>query len=418
MQPRIYGSLLLAIVAMSACHAGSARQLLKSPAYDPKGQTTCHAEASPAQPLIVEWPSAARGMLEAIVEGHKSVAVVRYEGCTMTVLSGCTAPGTIEYVAYKNLKKDEQRITTEDELYASLPVGAASLAGKLERAGELDVDMVLIGQYEADTPQSIALADLKGTCEGATHVVRTVTVGAFDFHTGATAKVGGGAKVNVLGVGAGGSSSADEETIAEDGSVEACMAARSVDKDPPDNCGALVRLEVAPIGPPRSSRVEVGSRAPASQPSTSQWSSAPESMTTGGNDAQQLDLAGGRIVYAPNASCTAPPTTRLEVFNDTDFSLEMSGGPVPLSCDASAGVVRALVKRVDGTTEFTYVLPPHARANVYFTKEPIAIAYEAFEDRGPLAPAEYVGKCSMYYAAHEFSRSDNKTHVRPGYIRR
>jgi sulfatase modifying factor 1 len=236
----------VAVGTVIACGAGNtAQQILKAPGYNPTDQTKCHAGASSTQPLVVEWPSAARGDLEAIVETHKTVAVVRYVGCTMTVLSDCTAPGKVTYVPYRNGKQDQLRITNADDLYANLPVGAAGLEGKLSRAGELDVDMMLVGQYETDT-MAVTQADLKGTCDGATHIVKRVTVGAFDFHTGASANVGGG--VHVMGAGAGASSSASQDDIARDGKVDSCSAAKVDDHDPPPNCGALVRLEVVPLG--------------------------------------------------------------------------------------------------------------------------------------------------------------------------
>ena len=69
-----------------------------------------------------------------------------------------------------------------------------------------------------------------GTRLGATHIVHAVTVGAFDFHTGANARVLGGA--NVLGAGSGASSGAERETIARDGKVDACSSAKEADSDP------------------------------------------------------------------------------------------------------------------------------------------------------------------------------------------
>jgi hypothetical protein len=229
----------------AACGSGTpAQQALAAPKFAPADQSSCHVGASPTRPLIVEWPSTARGELEAIIEDHKNVAVVHYEGCTMTVLSGCKAPGTIAYVPYRNTKQDQLRITNADDLYANLPVGAASLEGKLQRSGELDIDMTLVGQYESDAPD-VTRSDLAGTCEGATHLVKTVSVGAFDFHTGASAAAGGG--VSALGAGAGGSTAASQDTLSRDGKVDACGGAKSGDTDPPANCGALVRVEVAPI---------------------------------------------------------------------------------------------------------------------------------------------------------------------------
>jgi formylglycine-generating enzyme required for sulfatase activity len=242
---RVAYALPIVLATFAACGGPNvAQQVARPPAYNPAGETKCHVTASSTQPLIVEWPSPARGELEAIVEDHKNIAVVHYEGCSMRVLSGCTAPGKVNYVPYRNTKKDVVRITNADDLYANLPVGAASLEGQLQRSGELDVEMMLVGQYESDVDLAL---DLQGgdSCADATHVIRVVTVGAFDFHTGASANAGAG--VNVLGAGVGASSAASQTSLASDGATDACSKATVSDTDPPPNCGALVRIEVMPL---------------------------------------------------------------------------------------------------------------------------------------------------------------------------
>jgi hypothetical protein len=94
--------------------------------------------------------------------------------------------------------------------------------------------------------------DLEGDCDGVTHVVTALTVGAFTFFAGADAQVGGGA--TMLGAGAGGASAASRETLTQDGDEAACGRATGSDERPPDGCGALIRLEVAPL-PERHARV-------------------------------------------------------------------------------------------------------------------------------------------------------------------
>jgi hypothetical protein len=231
---------LIVAIAAAACGGGNAGQRVSSaPEHEPGDQTNdqhlidrpAAKCVSPTKPLVVDWLSTARGELEAIVEEHRTVAVVAYEGCTMRVLSECAGPGKVAYVSYRSTKQDKLRITNADDLYANLPVGAASLEAILQRSGELDVDMTLVGQYESDAT-SVAQSDLMGRCAGATHIVKTVTVGAFDFHAGAA-------------------SSATPESIRRDGKIDACDAAKVDDLEAPQNCASLVRLEVIPIlGPP------------------------------------------------------------------------------------------------------------------------------------------------------------------------
>jgi hypothetical protein len=92
----------------------------------------------------------------------------------------------------------------------------------------------------------VAQAELEGICARATHVITGLTTGAFEFYAGASAEVGAG--VDVAGVGAGARSGAKRELINRDGDPEACALTTSDDTQPPDGCGAALRVEVAPLG--------------------------------------------------------------------------------------------------------------------------------------------------------------------------
>ncbi len=205
------------------------------------GQAKCGVKASAAKPLVVEWPAADRAALEG--RANKSLVAVRYQGCEMEVLTSCSVQGTYGYQGL-NQKREGVRIKSVDELYAQLPVGAVGLEGKLERAGQLNVDMVIVGRKEADRYE-FNERDLEGRCTEATHVITGLTVGAFSFYAGASAEVGAGVKVGNIGAGA--SSGTEREVLKEDGNADACAAASQADADAPDGCGALLRVEVVPI---------------------------------------------------------------------------------------------------------------------------------------------------------------------------
>jgi hypothetical protein len=232
------------LLVLSACGGGNvASKLVSAPAYQPKDQTKCSVEKSQAKPLVVEWPSADRGDLETRARRH-GLVVVRYQGCEMQVLDACTAP--IKY-AYSPMtrKRDRVQMRDADSLYANIPVGAAGYEAELEKSGELDVDMTLVGRWEAERSQ-VRADELQGTCGGATHVVSALTVGSFLFTSGADATVGGGASVLNAGVGA--NSTSSRKTLGQDGDESACEKATSADTFPPDNCGGALRVEVVPIG--------------------------------------------------------------------------------------------------------------------------------------------------------------------------
>lgn len=217
-------------------------QLAQSPDLATQtGQAKCGVKASAAKPLVVEWPAADRGALEA--RANRSLVAVRYQGCEMEVLTNCTVEGAYSYLGL-NQKREGVRIKSVDELYAQLPVGAVALEGKLERAGQLNVDMVIVGRKEAERSE-FSERDLEGRCDEATHVITGITLGAFSFYAGASAEVGAGVKVGNIGAGA--SSGTEREVLKEDGNADSCAAASQSDATAPDGCGALLRVEVVPI---------------------------------------------------------------------------------------------------------------------------------------------------------------------------
>ena len=235
-------ALLLPVGACRKDPGNAASQLTNAPTMESAtGEAKCGVRKSAAKPLVVEWPAADRAALEA--RTSRGLVAVRYAGCEMEVLTNCTAGGEYEYLGLTQ-KREGVKITNADELYAQLPVGAAGLEAKLERSGQLNVDMVIVGRQEANKSQ-FTERDLEGRCDEATHVITGLTVGAFSFYSGAGAEVGAGVKVG--NVGAGASSSAGQEILKSDGDEGACGLASSEDTAPPENCGALLRVEVVPV---------------------------------------------------------------------------------------------------------------------------------------------------------------------------
>src|SRR5262249_20587038 len=157
--------------------------------YNPSHQTKCQVAASHKRPLIVEWPAPDRASLEASTRA--GIVVVRYVGCEMEVLPACNVKeGKYTFVPTSTYR-DEVRIRDTDELYGNLPLGATKLEGRLERGGELHVTMSVVGAYTAQAPH-VTYDDLDGRCAQATHVIRTISVGAFDFYQEGDARVAGG----------------------------------------------------------------------------------------------------------------------------------------------------------------------------------------------------------------------------------
>ncbi len=305
------GKSALALMAVTcvACGGGNAASgLATAPVYAPKDQAKCSVKASQQRPLIVEWPSADRAGLES--QSKKGLIVVKYTGCEMEVLRRCRARGTYAYTGTTH-KRDRVTMRDVDDLYAKLPLGAGSLEAKLRRAGELNVDMTIVGTYDADRP-SVASGDLEGAdCAGATHVVTSLTVGAFDFYAGADAAVGGGVRAGAAGAGA--SSTSKRETLNQDGDPAACARPTTNEKGPPEGCGALLRLEVYPI-------TQGASATPAAAVTASPPAPVPLPA------APATDTASSPAPPAPSATASAqpaphPPTTggRYRIQGDVVF---------------------------------------------------------------------------------------------------
>lgn len=239
--PRFVAALPLVALSLLSC-AGTVAGVGAPPTFDPSGQTKCSVTKSQTKPLIVEWPSSDRAALESLTK--RGVVSVRYEGCEMEVLSQCHAPGGYRYSATTR-KSDRVTIKDADGLYANVPLGAARLEATLAKAGELNVAMTIVGRYEADRAIETAESLDGPDCARATHVITAVTVGAFDFFAGADATVVGGAAV--ANVGGRGKIGATRELITTDGDGEACKKATRGDAQPPEGCGAFLRVEVASI---------------------------------------------------------------------------------------------------------------------------------------------------------------------------
>jgi hypothetical protein len=220
----------------------AASNLVKTPEYPTDKQTKCTVAKSQAEPLIVEWPNSARAKLESLTS--RGLVAVRYAGCELEVLQHCRVREEKRYTFVPvTPKHNALRITNADELYTNLPTGALKLEAKLQTAGELNVEMDIVGRYEA--PQGkMKRSAFDGECDKATHVITGLTVGAFTFSAGGNAKVGG--KVGVGDVGGGGSSSASREILTRDGDEAECKKGPITDK-PPLGCGALIQIEVATL---------------------------------------------------------------------------------------------------------------------------------------------------------------------------
>ncbi len=77
-------------------------------------------------------------------------------------------------------------------------------------------------------------------------MVSSVAVGAYEFFAGSES--GAAAGVGALGAKAGGKTADSCANLSQDGRPEACDKSQRGDANPPDGCGAILRLELVPLG--------------------------------------------------------------------------------------------------------------------------------------------------------------------------
>ncbi len=235
------------VVTATACAPGATSEAVRteaptaSQAMGEEEPPSCSAVAAKAAPLIVDLDSQGRVDLEVAMKS--GLPVVHY-GCDgLRILKDCTVVGDYKFAGV-SLKEDVLQLKSKDEVHANLPISGASLAGSLERGTSLDLAMAFIGKQTA-LVNSAHRKSLQGECDGATHVVRGATVGAFALRRGSGAKVAAAADIFVASASA--QSESSKQTTIRDGVVEDCRKADPDAEKPPAQCRSAIRVELVPI---------------------------------------------------------------------------------------------------------------------------------------------------------------------------
>ncbi len=243
---------------LAACPAGKAAQTVQptQPTVgdaDPSmksggggsGIDACKS-ADRADLMVVDWTPEMRGDIEVAMK--EGLALVSYDCKSVKLVPACSLAGEYGYIGTTRREKRIE-MNSVDEVAANLPVGGltwlSDLGGKFGRESMLAAQLVMVGKRWSAKKRADK-SELSGGCEAATHFVRAATVGAFVVATGTKAEIGGSAKI--LGKGVGGSSASSTQIEAQDGDLEACAKSTTDGKAPPDQCGAVVRVELEPIG--------------------------------------------------------------------------------------------------------------------------------------------------------------------------
>jgi hypothetical protein len=210
------------------------------------GQNACDP-ANHKRPFIIEWDATDMSSFESLVA--TDIVLVRYEGCSLVVLDECRnesirgEQGSYLPPEWTSGSLETIDISNEGELYAKLPLGSASLGGRVSGGEKFHMEYYVAGTRQA-TRDAVYTADLASNpgCEGATHFVHGYNLGAFALGSAneLNTSVGG----SVYGFGAGGSTSSKRSADKKGGDLGTCKSDSATEVQ---GCKAPIRLSLREV---------------------------------------------------------------------------------------------------------------------------------------------------------------------------
>lgn len=210
------------------------------------GQNKCNPKSAD-RPFIIEWDATDLSQFESVTSND--IVFVRYEGCELRVIDSCRndslrgSLGAYKPVDWTSGSVEKMDISNEGELYAKLPLGAASLGGRVSAGEQFHMEYFVSGVRTATRPV-VYRGDLDSVpgCKGATHFVYAYNLGAFAL--GSKKNLHVDANATVWGVGAGGSSKQANAAEKRAGVLESC---RGESANEVQTCKAPIRLTLREI---------------------------------------------------------------------------------------------------------------------------------------------------------------------------
>jgi hypothetical protein len=201
----------------------------------------CDSNAETSSVYVVGLPSQQRTELELALDA-KDLTVVSFSCNKLTLLKRCKASGNYNFRGARP-KQSVLYLETAEQIRAALPLGADELVNgfqsKAASKSKLDLGLAIVGE-QLSPSSSFTQKELQGECAGATHVVVGATRGAFAI---ATSEVNTPRTVEQI-FQAGISNAAPQAG----GTLKSCNSAADGSIRPPQECQAVLGLELAKIG--------------------------------------------------------------------------------------------------------------------------------------------------------------------------
>ncbi len=188
---------------------------------------------------MVDWSPLDRSKLEAAV--RHGLVPVRIDGCRARIVDGCTVRRPYTFAATAR-QRELVVLGDREEIAARVPLLATRLGASVMQGATLGIAMTVVGRYESDGAP-VAASELEGTCDRATHVVASLSVGAFVIGGESTTAAEASADV------AHASYARERKHLDAAGSEAACAATRRADAAPPDECSVPLRVELRALRP-------------------------------------------------------------------------------------------------------------------------------------------------------------------------
>jgi hypothetical protein len=189
-------------------------------------QNACNPDDH-TRPFIIEWDATDMSSFESLAASD--IVIVKYEGCKMRVLDECRndsirgSQGAYKPPEWTSGSLETLEIHNEGELYAKLPLGQASLGGRVAGGERFHMEYYVAGTVYA-TRDAVYRNDLASNpgCDTATHFVYGYNLGAFALGSAneISTEVGG----SVYGFGAGGKTSKGSKAEKKGGDLATCTS--------------------------------------------------------------------------------------------------------------------------------------------------------------------------------------------------
>lgn len=205
------------------------------------GQNKCNPKNA-ERPFIIEWDATDQSTFQAFAADN--VVFVHYEGCNLKVLDGCRedsmkgAYGSYKPVEWTSGGVEVVDIHDESELYSKLPLGAATLSGRVQSGEKFHMEYYVSGTRTATRDKEFRGDIAKNArCKDATHYVYAYNLGAFAL--AAQSNLKGQVNGSYFGFGAGAQKSTSTNAEKRGGELSSCKGESAKEIE---SCKVPVRL--------------------------------------------------------------------------------------------------------------------------------------------------------------------------------